>query len=151
LYAGLSLVAALLLVALYLWWQLERGSQRWARQARRLAIRAHEAELRLIHQRRLAEVQRRTETAVELTNTAVRSLHKGIARIPFSLLKRRPETRDTAALVQRVHDATSDAVYDSISAVNRLIGSQMRRGIGLGRKPLPQNPPASESGEDENL
>lgn len=149
-FAAISLITALLGIAIWQWWRLERGSQRWARQARRLALRAHEAELRLIHQRRLAEVQRRTETAVELTNTAVRSLHKGIARIPFSLLKRRPETRDTARRVERVHDATSDAIYDSISAVNRLIGSQMRRGIGLGRKPLPPKPPAPESGEDEN-
>lgn len=136
-FAGLSLIAVLLGIALWQWWQLERGSQRWARRARRLAISAYEAELRLSHQRRLADVQRRTETAVEITNTAVRSLHQGLARIPFSLLKRRAKTRDTAALVERLHDVTSDAVYDSISAVNRLIGAQMRKGIGVDRKPLP--------------
>lgn len=148
-FAALSLVALLLGFALWQWLQLERASQRWARNARRLAIRAYEAELRLAHQRRLADVQRRTETVVELTNTAVRTLHKGIARIPFTLLKRRPETRDTAAYVERLHDATSNAVYDSISAVNRLIGAQMRKGIGVDRQPLPTPTDPPEGPERE--
>lgn len=146
-FAALSAVAVLMAAAVWQWWRLERGCQQWARQARRLAIRAYEAELRWLYQRRIADVQRRTESVVEFTNSAVRSLHKGIARIPFSLLKRLPETRATAVLVERLHDTTSDAVYDSVSAVNRLVGSQVRRGIGVGRQSVGQVSPDGEPEE----
>ncbi len=108
---------------------LERRARNWARRARRLAVRARDAELRIEQQERLAEVQRRAEQAVEQTNATVRAIHRGIARIPFGILSRLQATRASARVVQTVHDETSDVVYDSISAVNRLIGTQVRRGL----------------------
>ena len=110
-------------------WRLDRRCRQWARRARRLAVRAGDAELRVEQQQRLAEMQRRAEHAVEQTNAAVRAIHKGIARIPFGLLSRIQATRKSARVAQTVHDSTSEVVYESISAVNRLVGTQIRRGL----------------------
>jgi hypothetical protein len=126
--ASLGLLAGVIAVTLALR-ALDRRARHWARSARRLAVRARDAEIRIAQQERLAEVQRRAEQAVEQTNATVRAIHRGIARIPFGILSRLQATRAPARVVQTVHDETSDVVYDSISAVNRLIGTQVRRGL----------------------
>ena len=78
----------------------------------------------------LSQVSRITETGVALGTEAVRGIHKGIASIPFNILEAIPVTRDTTRLVRAVHDQTSDAVYGSIKIINRVIGRNLRRGLG---------------------
>lgn len=127
--ASAGLLAVGLIALLLVERALSRRARHWARMARRLAVRAHDAELRIEQQQRLADMQRRAEQAVEQTNATVRAIHRGIARIPFGILSRLQATRAPARVVEVVHDETSDVVYDSISAVNRLVGAQVRRGL----------------------
>lgn len=139
-FALASLSIALVVVAALLGWALEQDTRRFARRARRLAVRAFDAEIRLGEQRRLGSLQRRTEDAVELTTVAVRTVHKGIASIPFSVLKRSQVDPEALARAQRIHDATANGVYDSISAVNRLVGEQIRRGLSGKPEPAKDDP-----------
>lgn len=78
----------------------------------------------------LSQVSRITESGLALGTEAVRGIHKGIASIPFNILEAIPVTRDTTRLVRAVHDQTSDAVYGSIKIINRVIGRNLRRGLG---------------------
>lgn len=130
------LISALLLltltsVALVAWWRLERQAQQLAQSLRRVAVLALDAQLRLESQARLARAQQFAENAFDLTHTTVRAVHRGIASIPFTLLARNPETKDKALRVQAIHDETADAVYEGLSAINRLVGRGVRRSIGV--------------------
>lgn len=87
------------------------------------ALRLQDAEARL------AELQRLTERGVSGGTDVVRAVHKGIAAIPFGVLERIPATRDTSRVVRQAHDLISDAVYGSIKAVNRGVGSGVRQGL----------------------
>lgn len=77
----------------------------------------------------LRQVQRAAEKTVHLGASTVRTLHMGIAAIPFGILEAIPATRDTSRLVREVHDQISDVVYDSITGTNRLFGSLLRRSL----------------------
>jgi len=78
----------------------------------------------------LSQVSRVAENGLSFGANAVRGIHKGIASIPFNILEAIPVTRDTGRLVRAVHDQTSDAVYGSIKLINRVIGRNLRRGLG---------------------
>jgi hypothetical protein len=78
----------------------------------------------------LSQVSRITESGLALGAEAVRGIHKGIAAIPFNILEAIPVTRDTGRLVRAVHDQTAEAIYGSIKLVNRVIGRNLRRGLG---------------------
>ena len=87
---------------------------------------------RFIEGRRLlAQMQATTEGAVEGGTAIVRTVHHGIAGIPFSILEAIPVTRDTTRVVRAVHDLTADSVYAAISAVNRAFGGRLRKGLAL--------------------
>ena len=60
----------------------------------------------------------------------MRTIHKGIAAIPFGILEAIPVTRHTTKVVRGTHDLISDAVYGSISIVNKTSGKVIRKGIG---------------------
>ncbi|MGH8528817.1 MAG: hypothetical protein ACRETN_03100 [Nevskiales bacterium] len=118
---------------------LARQQRALALQLRRVAI--HQAETRLLAaaRKRLADVQELTEAALAGSTTAVRSIHRGIAAIPFTILENIPATRDTTKLVRGIHDLTADTVYGAISAINRALGSQLRQSL----KPNGQDAPGS--------
>lgn len=78
----------------------------------------------------LAQVQKLAETGVDLGTGTVRSIHHGIAAIPFGILEAIPATRDTTRIVRAIHDQTADTVYGAIGLVNRVLGKGLRRGLG---------------------
>lgn len=78
---------------------------------------------------RLEAAQRAAEGVVDAGTEGVRATHSAIAGIPFGVLDQIPPTRDAARIVRQVHNTTADGVYNTISLVNRLTGSAVRRGI----------------------
>ena len=91
-------------------------------------------------QLRLEDAQRLAETAIETGADVARSVHMGIARVPFDVLDSLPATRDVSRVVRQTHDVIADAVYGSIKGVNRGIG-QLTRGL--------LKPPARTSKRDD--
>jgi hypothetical protein len=77
----------------------------------------------------LEQVQRFAEAAVSGGTKSVRTVHRGIASIPFGILEAIPATRDTTKVVRQTHDLISDTVYGTIGAVNKGIGSLLRSGL----------------------
>ena len=75
----------------------------------------------------LREVQDAAEKSVHLGASAVRALHLGIAAIPFGILEAIPATRPGSRAVKAVHDGVTNAVYDSITGTNKLLGSVLRQ------------------------
>lgn len=120
------LVAGLVLATL----RLEARCRELGHRLWRLAVLTRDAELRRLQGERLAHWQRQTERAVDLTTVAVRELHRGVAQIPFSLLRRSHSDPETVERVARLHDQTAEAVYDGIRAVNRLLGEGLRKRLG---------------------
>jgi len=96
-----------------------RQLDRWQRESARLQAQIEQ----------LQQLQRAAESTVCVGTSTVRSLHRGIAAIPFGILEAIPVTRDTTRVVRAVHDQISDVVYGSILGGNRLIGSVLRQGI----------------------
>lgn len=140
---GISL--ALTAAALRLGWQLRRNVPNALFRAEILQFEA----LRLQRsERQIADAQRLTEAVVSGGTQTVRTLHRGIAAIPFGILEAIPVTRDATRIVRASHDLISDAVYGSIQAVNRGVGHGLRAGLkagvpAAGTDPLPP-PPDSE-------
>jgi hypothetical protein len=97
-----------------------------------LHVSNHQAELVLFieNQRQLLEAQEILEDTIDITTATVRSIHKGIAAIPFGILEAIPVTRDTTRVVRGTHDLISDVVYGSISFANKTSGKVIRKGIG---------------------
>jgi hypothetical protein len=111
----------------------------WQQRALRLQCESHllhvssqQAELLLLadNQSQLLEAQEKLEDTIDTTTAIVRTLHKGIAAIPFGILEVIPITRHTTKVVRGTHDLISDVVYRSISIVNKTSGKVIRKGIG---------------------
>ena len=77
----------------------------------------------------LRQLQRVAEQGVELGASTVRSVHHGIASIPFGILEAIPVTRHPTRIVRGIHDQISGVVYDSISGGNKLLGGVLRLGL----------------------
>ena len=77
----------------------------------------------------LRQLQRVAEQGVELGASTVRSVHHGIASIPFGILEAIPVTRHPTRIVRGIHDQISGVVYDSISGGNKLLGGALRLGL----------------------
>ncbi|MGQ0698251.1 MAG: hypothetical protein ACT4PZ_08405 [Panacagrimonas sp.] len=95
----------------------------------RTEIAAAEAQRLARAERQLAEMQQLTETVVSVGASVVQTVHRRIAAIPFGILEAIPVTRDTTRIVRKTHDLISDAVYGSIGAINRGVGSKLREGL----------------------
>lgn len=89
-----------------------------------------ERELLIKQQAQLLETQEILEDTFDITTSSVRTLHKGIAAIPFGILEAIPITRHTTIVVRRTHDLISDVVYSSISIATKTTGKVIRKGIG---------------------
>jgi hypothetical protein len=96
-----------------------------------LHISNHQAELVLFieNQRQLLEAQEILEDTIDITTAAVRSIHKGIAAIPFGILEAIPVTRDTTKVIRNTHNLISDVVYNSINFASKTSGKVIRKGI----------------------
>jgi len=103
--------------------RLQRLEQ-WQRESARIAAQIEQ----------LQQVQKLAETSVNLGAETVRTLHLGIAAIPFGILEAIPVTRDTTRIVRALHDQISDVVYGSIVGSNRVLGSVIRHGIARDAK-----------------
>ena len=77
----------------------------------------------------LRQLQKLAEQGVAFGTATVRSVHRGIASIPFGILEAIPVTRHPTRIVRSLHDQISDVVYDSIGGGNKLIGSALRLGL----------------------
>ncbi len=113
----------------------ERQLRRAGRLGREAAMALRYSGLRLLElqrlqtqQLRLEDAQRLAETAIETGTDVARSVHMGIARVPFDVLDALPATRDVSRVVRQTHDVIADAVYGSIKGVNRGIG-HLTRGL----------------------
>jgi hypothetical protein len=97
-----------------------------------LHVSSQQAEFLLIadNQAQLLEAQEKLEDTIDIATTTVRTIHKGIAAIPFGILEAIPATRHTTKVVRGTHDLISDVVYSSISIVNKTTGKVIRKGIG---------------------
>ncbi|MGK0248141.1 MAG: hypothetical protein ACI910_000869 [Oleispira sp.] len=97
-----------------------------------LHVSSHQTELALLieNQLQLLETQEILEDTIDTTTSIVRTLHKGIAAIPFGILENIAVTRHTTQVVRGTHDLISDVVYSSISIVNKTSGNVIRKGIG---------------------
>lgn len=142
---GLALTAALAGVGLDLWSLHQRVRRLQAAQLRGV-LQASDARRLQQAQEQLAQAQRLSETAVAGSAQLVRAVHHGIAAIPFGILEAIPVTRDTTRIVHQAHDLISGAVYGSIQAINRGIGSGLRKGLAGGSAaPRQPSPSASQS------
>jgi len=97
-----------------------------------LHVSSHQAELVLLvdNQWQLFEAQEKLEDTIDIATATVRTIHKGIAAIPFGILEAIPATRHTTKVVRGTHDLISDVVYSSISIANKTSGKVIRKGIG---------------------
>lgn len=116
---------------------LARQQRALALELRRAAIHQSETRLLAAARARFADLQELTEGAVAGGTTVVRTIHRGIAAIPFTVLESIPATRDTTKLVRGIHDFTADTVYGAISTINRVLGSGVRQSL----KPSPKKTP----------
>jgi hypothetical protein len=116
-----------------------RTIERHADRLRRSSALLIEVRQRIEQQRRIAETQQLTETAVDVGTQAVRQIHFGIAAIPFGILESVPATRDTTRVVRQTHDLIANAVYGTIRGVNRLSGQAARGALGIRAGGRPRN------------
>lgn len=94
-------------------------------------------------QQRMSNVQRLSETAIDLGTDTVRAMHLGIANIPFGILEAVPVTRGVTRVVRQTHNLIADAVYSTIKGVNRGVGGFARLALRPGdSKPKEPGPPA---------
>lgn len=93
--------------------------------------------------------QQTAEVAVETITQVTQAGHTVIAATAFGALEQFPLTKDTAKVVRGVHDSIVDGVYDSITALNKGIGSAIRRGTGIDRPVT--GIPVTRPDEDGNL
>lgn len=109
--------------------EIGEAANRWRRSADLLV------EVQNLQRRQLllAEAQQFAETVVDTGASAVRTVHFGIASIPFGILEAIPVTRDASRMVHYAHDAIADAVYGTIGGVNRIAGRALRAALGAGR------------------
>lgn len=130
--ALLSLLISILLgIAVATFWYGELGRMR-ADLRRDEIILGEAARMHRIG-RQIAEVQEASESTVALGMRLARTMHRGIAAIPFEILEAIPMTRDTTRIVRASHDLIAGAVYDSIEAVNRGLGTQIRSQLSRSR------------------
>lgn len=144
--AGLGLAASVLAVVQALW--LERRARRLSEALRRAALIRQDRHLADLQLRALVQTQRFAEANVSSVTALVRGVHHGIARIPFSILERIPLTRGVTRVVHGIHDVTADSVYGAIGAVNRLLGSQLRRGLNAAQTDDGHSPQEVDHGTD---
>jgi hypothetical protein len=78
----------------------------------------------------LSDAQAFTEAVVAGSAGVARTLHFGIASVPFGLLEALPLTRGTTRAVRDTHDLIAGTVYDAIHGVNRAVGQVARTAIG---------------------
>jgi hypothetical protein len=116
-------------IALWLSLRLDRDLTRLSARQRRATIYHTEAAVFIKGREQIAAMQNIAEASVGGGTAAIRTLHKGIASIPFAILESIPVTRDTTRIVRGIHDFTADAVYGTISAINRELHKQARRGL----------------------
>jgi hypothetical protein len=83
------------------------------------------------------------ESAVEAITTVTQAGHSVLAATAFSTLERVPLAKDATKVVRGVHDSIIDNVYDSITALNKGIGSALRRSTQADPKPAA---PAKDEG-----
>lgn len=97
-----------------------------------LHVASYQAELVLLieNQQQLLKSQETIENTIDIATTTVRTIHKGIAAIPFGILEAIPTTRHTTKAVRITHDLISDAIYSSIKITNKASGKLIRRSIG---------------------
>lgn len=120
------------------------GYTLWLRQlhVRRLLLRqqvhVEEATRAIRARQQFTAAQQAAETVVDVSNSTVRQVHQAIASIPFSILEAIPATRQTTRLVRLIHDTISGGVYESIGAVNQIIGEGLRSQIA---PPKPEDKP----------
>lgn len=122
------LATGLFAVAQALW--VERRARRLSEALRHAALSCQDRHLGDLQVRALIRTQRFAEANVSGVTALVRGVHHGIAGIPFAILEKIPLTRGVTRVVHGLHDVTADSVYGAIGAVNRLLGSQLRRGLG---------------------
>lgn len=115
---------------------LGRTLRRLAQRQQRVAVQLAEAQRYSIGRKQLRAAQETTEVAVELGTNTVRTVHQAIASIPFTILENIPVTSEPAKLVRKIHDSTAGGVYDTITAVNQIIGKGLRTQLGTA-KPEP--------------
>lgn len=138
---GLAAIAVLQIPPLA---SARRLEQRVARA--REAWRIREQSQREIEQR--IAMQRKAEQTIATGTEVVRTLHLGIAAIPFGILEAIPVTRHTTRVVRGVHDQISNTVYSAIGGTNRVLGSVLRQGLE-GTNP-PATPPAEDHDNDRD-
>jgi hypothetical protein len=113
----------------------------WAEERRREALRMQRAQQQLVAAQGLAEA------AVAGGTELVRTVHKGIAEVPFTILESIPATRQPTRVVRQTHDLIADVAYDTVGAVNKGIGKLLRKGLtGQLKPPFPETreaPPES--------
>lgn len=126
---ALGICAAALTHLLALEREIGDAANRWRRSADLLV------EVQNLQRRQLllAEAQQFAETVVDTGASAVRTVHFGIASIPFGILEAMPVTRDAGRMVRYAHDTIADAVYGTIGGVNRIAGRALRAALGTGR------------------
>ncbi len=93
-----------------------------------------ECQLLIKQQAQLLETQVQLEKTIDITTSTVRSLHIGIAAIPFGILEAIPVTRQTTVVVRRTHDLISHMVYSSISIATKTTGKVIRKGIDISHR-----------------
>lgn len=124
--ASLLISAATLTVA----WQQHGLNQQCKSHLLHVNCAHQERELLIKQQSQLLEAQEKLEDTIDLTTSTVRTIHKGIAAIPFGILEAIPVTRHTTLVVRGTHDFISDLVYSSISIASKTTGIVIRKGIG---------------------
>jgi hypothetical protein len=141
---SLWLTLALLGLALLVAAPLRQRLNKAARLQYRVGVRQQELQRMGELRAQLAAGQALAENVVEGGAATVRTVHKSIANIPFTILESIPATRDTTRVVRRIHDVISDGVYGGISAGNKVLHEVARSAGKLQGAAQPQ-PPAAES------
>lgn len=95
-----------------------------------VSSRQTDLELLIENQLQLLDTQEKIEDTIDIATTTVRTVHKGIAAIPFGILEAIPTTRHTTKAVRVTHDLISDMVYSGIKIANKTSGKIIRKSIG---------------------
>jgi hypothetical protein len=116
-----------------------------------LHVSSQQAEFLLItdNQAQLLEAQEKLEDTIDIATNTVRTIHKGIAAIPFGILEAIPATRHTTKVVRGTHDLISDVVYSSISIVNKTTGKVIRKGLRKANNKCIEKDDNKAIGEDD--
>lgn len=130
----LPVIALLTVLAAARSWRLRRTQRALAQDMIYASLRYEDAAHAGESLARLATAQRLAEIMVAGGATTVQAVHKSIASIPFGLLEAIPVTRAPTKIVRGVHDLTANSVYRSIRGINRVLGKQIRKGLGESEK-----------------